>query len=60
MVKINANFASLQQSYLFSTINMKVRKFQEEHPDKRIISMGIGDVTKPLTPPVVQALAHAA
>lgn len=59
MVKINANFASLQQSYLFSTINMKVRKFREEHPDKRIIRMGIGDVTKPLTPPVVKALAHA-
>ena len=50
MSYINENFLELQDSYLFSTIAKKVAKYTEEHPDKKIIKLGIGDVTKPIVP----------
>lgn len=59
MYKINANYQKLPGSYLFSTIAAKVAAFTEEHPDKSIIRMGIGDVTRPLTEPVIKALHSA-
>ena len=49
----------LQGSYLFSTIAKKVKAFEEEHPEKSIIRLGIGDVTKPLAPSVIRALHGA-
>ncbi len=59
MVQINDNFLQLQNSYLFSDIGKKVAAFRAENPDARIISMGIGDVSRPLTPAVIAALHKA-
>lgn len=56
MVKINDNYLKLPGSYLFSTIAKKVSAFTQEHPDKKVIRLGIGDVTRPLTPSVVKNL----
>ncbi len=59
MVYINDHFLQLQTSYLFSDINRKVTAFRKENPDARIIRMGIGDVSRPLTPAVITALHQA-
>ncbi len=59
MFKINDNYQKLPGSYLFSTIAKKVAAFTEANPDKAVIRLGIGDVTQPLTAPVISAL-HAA
>ncbi|MDE6182377.1 MAG: LL-diaminopimelate aminotransferase, partial [Eubacteriales bacterium] len=48
----------LKESYLFSDIAKRVAKFTQENPDKKVIRLGIGDVTKPLTKGVIEAL-HA-
>ncbi len=58
-MKINANYLNLEQSYLFTNVNRKVAAYQAEHPDRRIIRLGIGDVTRPLCPAVIEAM-HAA
>lgn len=59
MSYINENFLKLQDSYLFSTIAKKVAKYTEENPDKKIIKLGIGDVTKPIVPACLQAMHKA-
>lgn len=59
MIKINENFLELQDSYLFSTIAKKVNEFQKNNPDKEIIKLGIGDVTLPLVPRVIEAMHKA-
>ncbi|HHV11029.1 MAG TPA: LL-diaminopimelate aminotransferase [Clostridiales bacterium] len=59
MFKINENYLKLPGSYLFSTIGKKVREFSEANPDKKIIRLGIGDVTLPLAPSVISALHNA-
>lgn len=59
MIKINENFLKLQDSYLFSTIAKKVSEFQKENPDAKIIKLGIGDVTRPLTKSVITAMQKA-
>ncbi|EEC57456.1 L,L-diaminopimelate aminotransferase [[Bacteroides] pectinophilus ATCC 43243] len=56
MFKINDNYLKLPGSYLFSTIGKKVAAFQEANPDKNIIRLGIGDVTQPLAPAIIEAL----
>ncbi len=48
MIRVNSHYGKLQASYLFSDINKRVAAFQEAHPDKAIIKLGIGDVTFPL------------
>jgi LL-diaminopimelate aminotransferase len=58
-VKINENYLLLQNSYLFAEIARRVDEYQKENPDKEIIRMGIGDVTKPLAPSVVKAFSDA-
>ena len=60
MVRINENYLKLRGSYLFSTIAKKVNTFVKENPDKEIIRLGIGDVTRPLTPSITDALHKAA
>ena len=60
MVKINDNYCKLSESYLFSEIAHRVAAFSEKNPDKKIIKMGIGDVTRPLCPAVVEAMRSAA
>ena len=59
MININENFLNLQDSYLFSTISKKVAEFQKNNPDKKIIKLGIGDVTRPLVPAVINAMHKA-
>ena len=59
MYKINPNYQKLPGSYLFSNISKKVAAFQETNPDKEIIRLGIGDVTRPLTNSVIDALHKA-
>ena len=58
-MKINENYACLQESYLFSTVAAKVRAFEQAHPDREIIRLGIGDVTRPLCEAVVSAMEAA-
>ena len=48
MFKVNDNYLKLPGSYLFSTIGKKVSAYSAAHPDKKIIRLGIGDVTQPL------------
>ena len=59
MSYINENFLELQDSYLFSTIAKKVEKFTKENPDKKIIKLGIGDVTKPIVKACIEAMHKA-
>lgn len=59
MALINENFLKLQAGYLFPEIGRRRRAFQQAHPDARIISMGIGDVTRPLARAVVEAMNEA-
>lgn len=59
MIKINENFLELQDSYLFSTIAKKIAEFQKENPEKKIIKLGIGDVTRPIVPEITKAMNQA-
>ncbi len=59
-MNINKNYLNLEDSYLFSTIAKKVADFSNNNPDKKIIRLGIGDVTLPLAPVVVEAIKKAA
>ena len=59
MFKINDNYLKLPGSYLFSTIAKKVKAYKEANPDKDVISLGIGDVTQPLAPAVIEAMHKA-
>ena len=59
MAKVNENYKKLPGSYLFSDIAKKVAAYQKENPDKEIIKMGIGDVTRPLVKSVVEAMHKA-
>lgn len=55
-MKINSNFDNLVPSYLFANIASKTNEFAASHPEKEIIRLGIGDVTLPLAPVVVEAM----
>jgi LL-diaminopimelate aminotransferase len=55
MALINENYLKLKAGYLFPEIGRRVKEFAQAHPDKKIIRMGIGDVTQPLAPAVVKA-----
>ena len=59
MFRANEDYLKLPGSYLFSNIAKKVSQFAEENPDKKIIRLGIGDVTQPLCPTVIKALHSA-
>lgn len=59
MAHVNENFLKLPGSYLFSDIAKKVKAYQESHPDKRLIRLGIGDVTRPLPQASIEAMHHA-
>jgi len=60
MAKINQGFLNLKENYLFIEIGRKIREYVEANPEKPIIRMGIGDVTLPLAPVVVEAMQKAA
>ena len=59
MFKINDNYLKLPGSYLFSNIAKKVEAYSQAHPDKEIIRLGIGDVTQPLAPKIIETLHEA-
>ena len=59
MCEINSNYLKLPGSYLFAGIKRRVDAYRAAHPDAKIISLGIGDVTRPLVPAVIEAM-HAA
>ena len=56
MAKVNENYLKLPGSYLFSTIGKKVAAYQGANPDRKVIRLGIGDVTQPLVPAIIQAM----
>ena len=59
MAFVNENYCNLKESYLFADIAHKVSAYAAAHPDKKIIRLGIGDVTRPLAPCVVEAMTKA-
>ena len=59
-MKINRNYENVKKSYLFIEIAHRLREYTSAHPDADIIKMGIGDVTLPLAPAVVEAMEKAA
>ena len=58
-MRLNENFLNVKESYLFSEIAKKVNDYSAQNPDKKIIRLGIGDVTLPLVPAVIEALHKA-
>lgn len=60
MVKRNQNMAKFQVSYLFPEINRRKKEFIEKNPNAKIISLGIGDTTEPVTPYIAKSLISAA
>ncbi|MCX8044314.1 MAG: LL-diaminopimelate aminotransferase [Desulfobacterota bacterium] len=59
MIVINEHFLKLQASYLFSDIAQRINAYVQAHPDKEIIRLGIGDVTRALPPACIEAFHHA-
>ena len=59
MFRVNENYLKLPGSYLFSTIAKKVAAYQKENPDKKMIRLGIGDVTLPIAPAIIDAMHKA-
>ena len=59
MFQVNENYLKLPGSYLFSTIGKKVSAYAAAHPEETVIRLGIGDVTQPLPPVVIEALHKA-
>ncbi|MCX7615111.1 MAG: LL-diaminopimelate aminotransferase [Clostridiales bacterium] len=60
MAKMNENYLNLKESYLFSEVAARVKAYKDKNPDKKVIPMGIGDVTLPLVTSVVEAMKVAA
>jgi LL-diaminopimelate aminotransferase len=59
MVKINEHYTKIGNNYLFAEISRRVKEYQEQHPGQKIISLGIGDVTQPIVPAVIDAIVKA-
>ena len=59
MALINEHFLKLQKNYLFADIAKKVNAYKAMHPKANVISLGIGDVTQPLCPAVIDAMHKA-
>jgi LL-diaminopimelate aminotransferase len=59
MIRVNENYTKLQSSYLFSEIAKRVKTYQAENPDKKVIRLGIGDVTEPLPAACIEAMHKA-
>ena len=58
-MKINPTFSQLTPSYLFAEIANRVAAYKKANPGKKVISLGIGDVTRPLAPVVIEAMHRA-
>ncbi len=59
MIQINQNYTKLPGNYLFADISRKISLYQQRHPDKPLIRLGIGDVTRPLAPAIISQLHQA-
>lgn len=59
MIRSNEHYEDLPGSYLFAAVAEEVRRHREQHPERKVISLGIGDVTRPLVPAVIEALHRA-
>ena len=59
MIQINDHYTNIQGSYLFSEIAGRVKAFKAANPEKKVISLGIGDVTQPIAPAVIKAIHQA-
>ena len=59
MFQVNENYLKLPGSYLFSTIAKKVKSYTEANPHRKVIRLGIGDVTQPLAPAIIKAMHEA-
>lgn len=59
MTKLNENYLNLQGSYLFAEVAKRTAAYKAAHPEKEVISLGIGDVSRPLVPAVVNAMKRA-
>ncbi len=59
MIRINEHYSKLAASYLFADIARRVAKFEKDNPDRKVIKLGIGDVTRPLAPACVEAFRTA-
>ena len=57
MAKLNENFLKMPGSYLFAEVARRIAAYSAAHPDAKIIKLSIGDVTRPLAPAVVAAMA---
>ncbi|HAO31018.1 MAG TPA: LL-diaminopimelate aminotransferase, partial [Treponema sp.] len=60
MVERNEGFSNLAAGYLFPEVAKRRREYQAKHPDAKIISLGVGNTTEPLTPHIAQAMASYA
>jgi LL-diaminopimelate aminotransferase len=59
MIKLNEYYTEIGNSYLFAEIAKRVREYRENHPEKKVISLGIGDITQPVAPAVIEAISRA-
>lgn len=59
MAFVNTNFTKVSESYLFVEVARRIKTYQAQHPESKIIKMGIGDVTRPIVPAVIEALHKA-
>ncbi|MDL2223622.1 LL-diaminopimelate aminotransferase [Bacteroidales bacterium OttesenSCG-928-M11] len=59
MIKINEHYTEIGNNYLFAEVARRVREYKAAHPDKNVISLGIGDVTQPIVPAVIEAINKA-
>ena len=58
-MKINEHFLELKDSYLFAKVGQKTAEYKAKHPEKKVIRLSIGDVTRPLAPCVIKAMQKA-
>ncbi|KAA6302130.1 MAG: LL-diaminopimelate aminotransferase [Candidatus Ordinivivax streblomastigis] len=59
MIKINEHYTEIGNNYLFAEVARRVKEYKEQHPDKSVISLGIGDVTQAIVPAVIEAIHKA-
>ncbi|MDR1593033.1 MAG: LL-diaminopimelate aminotransferase [Prevotellaceae bacterium] len=59
MIKLNEHYTEIGNSYLFAEISRRVNEYRNNHPEKKVISLGIGDITQPIAPAVVDAITKA-
>ena len=58
-MKLNKNFKNIEENYLFAEVAKRAAAYSSAHPEKRVLKLGIGDVTLPLAPAVISALHSA-